>query len=307
MRIISEIDKIHIGEPCAIALGKFDGIHRGHRILLDKIISKQKEGYKAVVFTFDKSPLSFFSGKIVPGLTTLEEKRRIFEFLGVDILVEFPLNEQTAATDPYFFVKEYLCNMLNMKYIVAGEDISFGNKGLGDVNLLKKMSVECGFEAQIVDKLYIDGLEVSSSVIRKLVLSGDMPMVEKLIGVPYCVIGEVVHGKKLGRTLGMPTVNQLPDSSKLLPPNGVYYSIVSVEGSQFKAITNIGMKPTVSDAGQMGVETYLYDFAGDLYGKDVRVKLLEFKRPEMKFDCLDDLKKQLDEDIIAGENYGRKN
>lgn len=303
MIIIENTAEFHIDGPSAIALGKFDGIHRGHRLLLDKIIEKKKMGYKAVVFTFDISPLSFFSKKVIPGLTTREEKRRIFELLGIDVLVELPLNEKTAATSPEKVITQFLVSGLGMKYIVAGEDLSFGDKGKGNVELLQRLSKEYDYDMDIVQKLYIDEYEVSSTVIREQVTKGNMPLVEKLIGVPYCIIGEVVHGKKLGRTIGMPTVNQLPDMNKLLPPNGVYYSTVSVEGRHYKSITNIGCKPTVSNSNQMGVETYLYDFDGDLYGKDVRVKLLEFKRPEMRFKGIDELKAQMEADLAAGAEY----
>jgi len=303
MIIIQNTTEFHIEGPSAIAIGKFDGIHKGHRTLLDRIVEKKKEGYKAVVFTFDISPLSFFSKKNVPGLTTREEKRRIFEFLGIDVLVELPLNDQTAKTAPEDVISKWLLEGLGMKYIVAGQDLSFGDKGKGNVDLLMQMADKSDFEVEIMPKLFVEGLEVSSTVIREQVAKGNMPMVEKLIGVPYCVIGEVVHGKQLGRTIGMPTVNQLPDKDKLLPPNGVYYSTVSVEGRHYKGITNIGCKPTVSDDQQMGVETYLYDFEGDLYGKDVRVKLLEFKRPEMKFKGIDELKAQMEADLAAGEIY----
>lgn len=305
MIIIENTTEFHIDGPSAIALGKFDGIHKGHRLLLDRILEKKKQGYKAVVFTFNISPLSYFSKRTVPGLTTNEEKRKIFEYLGIDVLVELPLNEKTAATPPEVVIEDFLVKKLGMKYIAAGEDISFGDKGKGDVKLLQTLAGKCGYETEVVKKLYLEDYEVSSTVIREQVAAGNMPLVEKLIGVPYCVSGEVVHGKQLGRTIGMPTVNQLPCIDKLLPPNGVYYSETSVEGKHYKSISNIGCKPTVSDKNQMGVETYIYDFTGDLYGKEVKVKLLEFKRPEMKFDGIEALKAQMEADLEAGKTYSR--
>ena len=297
MKIITRLDELNISEKTAVAIGKFDGIHLGHKKLLNYILDQKQDGLKATVFTFEPSPEEYFVGHPVKQLFTRNEKRKAFEEMGIDILVEFPLTAQTAATPPEDFVKTILVEDLKADYIAAGTDVSFGGKGRGDQHLLKYMSKELGFELCLIDKVMLDGEEVSSTRVRNHVADGDMPMAKRLLGNDYSVCGIVEHGKHLGSTIGIPTVNILPPVGKLLPPFGVYSSIVVIDGQKYKGMTNIGRKPTVSSANQVGVETYIYDFDEDVYGKNIEVRLLEFKRPEMKFDSVEDLKAQMEKDI----------
>ena len=255
------------------------------------------------MFTFDMSAAAFFGGE-EKELTTREEKRRIFRQMGVDVLIEFPLNPETAATEPEEFVRRYLAEQMQAAYLCAGPDLSFGKKGAGDYALLARHADEYGYQVELIDKVMVDGEEVSSTRVREAVRRGEMEAAARMLGVPYSVTGNVEHGMRLGRTLGMPTANLLPEADKLLPPNGVYYARVVVEGVDYKGISNVGCKPTVSDRQMMGVETYLYDFDGDLYGRDISVQLLAFRRPEMKFDGVAGLKAQLDMDIVAGAAWG---
>lgn len=331
MKIIQD-NNFQLNNDSAIVIGKFDGIHRGHRELLDRVIAKKSQGLDAVVFTFDRSPAELFSGKKIPSLTTLEEKRRIFEYLGVDVLIEYPLTMQTAAISPEDYITNILCKQCRVKYIAAGTDLSFGDKGLGDADLLKKMS--CGkslfniysenmekmwnesddidgnsnrkYEVEIVDKIVIDNEEVSSSLIRDIVASGDMEKAANLIGVPYAVSGIVAHGRKLGRRMGFPTVNIEVAEEKLMPPFGVYFSEVSVEGRHFYGITNIGCKPTVTDSKQVFAETNILDFDEDVYGKRITVKLLHFSRPEQKFLSVEELRQRISIDLQDGRDYFSK-
>jgi riboflavin kinase/FMN adenylyltransferase len=297
MKIITRLDELNINEKTALAMGKFDGIHLGHKKLLNMILDQKQDGLKATVFTFEPSPEEFFVGHTVRQLFTREEKRRAFEKMGVDILVEFPLTADTAATPPEDFVRTILVEDLKAEYIAAGTDVSFGDKGRGDQYLLRNMSKELGFELHLIDKVMLDGQEVSSTRVRNVVADGDMPMAKRLLGDDYSVSGIVEHGAHLGTTIGVPTVNVLPPDNKLLPPFGVYKSVVMVGGKIFKGMTNIGRKPTVSDSGRVGVETYIYDFDEDVYGKYIEVRLLEFMRPEMKFESVEQLKAQIHSDI----------
>ena len=297
MEIITRLDELNIKDKTAVAIGKFDGIHIGHKKLLRYIIDQKQDGLKATVFTFEPSPEEFFVGHTVKQLFTRNEKRKVFEQMGIDILVEFPLTADTAATPPEDFVKTILVEDLKADYIAAGTDVSFGDKGRGDQYLLRNMSKELGFELQLIDKVMLDGEEVSSTRIRNQVADGNMLMVKRLLGGDYSVSGIVEHGKHLGHTIGIPTVNILPPTNKLLPPFGVYSSVVMVDGQEYKGMTNIGRKPTVSSSNQIGVETYIYDFDEDVYGKYIDVRLLEFKRPEMKFDSVEELKEQMKKDI----------
>ena len=303
MQIIENDAAFQLDKPSAVVIGKFDGIHRGHQSLLQRVLEQKEKGLQAVVFTFDPSPAALFLGEDIPELTTKREKRKLFGDMGIDVLIEFPLNFTTAATEPEEFVEKILAEQMKTAYIAAGEDLSFGKKGRGDAALLRRMAGKFGYRTEIIEKVCLEGVEISSSYVREVIKIGDMEKAERLIGEAYSVCGVVAHGKKLGRRLGMPTVNLLPEKEKLLPPYGVYFSEVSVGERVYKGTTNIGCKPTVNDEMQAGVETYLYDFAQDIYGREITVRLFSFHRPEKKFDSVEALKKQMASDIAQGRYY----
>ncbi len=303
MQIIEKETAFQLNKPSAAAIGKFDGIHRGHQSLLRHVLEQKDKGLQAVVFTFDPSPAVLFSGVSLPELTTKREKRYLFEKLGVDVLIEYPLNFTTAAMPAEEFVAKVLAGRMRIAYLAAGTDLSFGKEGKGDTALLLKMAGQYGYRTDIIEKVCLDGVEISSSYVRDVVKAGNMEKAELLIGEAYSVQGVVAHGKKLGRRLGMPTVNLLPEREKLLPPYGVYFSEVSVGEKVYKGITNIGCKPTVGDERQTGVETYLYDFAQDIYGSEITVRLFSFLRPERKFGSVEELKRQMAADIARGRYY----
>ncbi len=290
-------------EKSAVAIGKFDGIHKGHQVLLSYILKQKERGMKSVAFTFDP-PAGVFFGKTEEGELTLPcEKRALFDGLGVDILIEFPFNQKTASIPAEDFVKEILIGQMNAGYIVAGTDLSFGAGGRGNSALLNRMAKEFGFEVQIIDKIYYGNREISSSYVREEVVKGNMDTVSLLLGRNYMITGVVENGKQLGRKLGMPTLNLYPSKDKLLPPNGVYYSRVHHGRNSYKGISNVGLKPTVNDMPVIGVETYLYDFEGDLYGEEITVSLLAFKRTEKKFENVDALKRQMKKDVEEGRAF----
>ena len=305
MRIIERTTDFRLEGRSAVAIGKFDGVHLGHRKLLQKIVGQKKEGLTATVFTFDTSAAAFF-GAEEKELTTVAEKRRIFEALGADVLIEFPLNKETAATEPETFVRRYLAEQMRAAYICAGPDLSFGRGGAGNCALLAEYAEECGYRTELIDKVAVDGAEVSSTRVRAAVRAGEMEAAERMLGVPYSVSGTVEHGRQLGRTIGMPTANLAPDAGKLLPPCGVYYSRAVLDGRAYRSISNVGRKPTVGRQNAVGVETYLYDFDGDLYGREMTVELLAFRRPEMKFADVAQLRARMEEDIAAGREYRNK-
>lgn len=302
MLIIENTTEFRLQMRSAVALGKFDGIHLGHRKLLDKILAQKKEGLAAVVFTFDTSASAFFGGED-KDLSTREEKRTAFGQMGIDVLIEFPLNKETAATEPEDFVKRYLTRQMQTAYLCAGPDISFGRKGEGNQALLTRYAAECGYRLELIEKVHMDGGEVSSTRVRKAVREGRMEAAARMLGQPYSVSGRVEHGRRLGRTLGMPTANLMPEADKLLPPNGVYYSSVLLDGALYRGISNIGCKPTVSNENVMGVETYLYDFDESIYDSQIMVQLHAFRRPEEKFESVEALRAQLALDIVAGREF----
>ncbi len=301
MELFTGTTDFQLNRETAVVIGKFDGIHVGHHRLLDEILEQKKRGLAACVFTFDPAPAVFFGLSDGKELTTREEKRIFFERMGIDVLIEYPMNAETAATPPETFVTDVLAGALNADFIAAGPDLSFGDKGRGNLALLQKMAPNVGIRVASIDKVQVEiggQMEVASStLVRSLVEAGRMEDVETLLGTPYPVLGTVVHGRHMGHSLGFPTVNLLPEKSKLLPPNGVYSSEVRWEGHTYRAVSNVGCKPTISDHEAMGVETYLYDFDGDLYGENVEIYLKSFRRPEQRFASLEDLKAQLARDI----------
>ena len=301
LEIIAGTTDFCLERETAAAIGKFDGIHIGHRRLLVEILARKKDGLAACVFTFDPAPAVLFGTSDGKELTTREEKRLMLEQLGVDILIEFPLTYETAAMEPEDFAREVLSQRMQVRYLAAGSDLSFGSRGKGDAALLQRLAPELGFTLEVIDKVCAEGRQVSSTCVREQVEAGNMELAHRLLGMPYMIAGQVVTGNKLGRTLGFPTINVIPGESKLLPPRGVYFSIVRCRGKLYRAISNVGYKPTVTEERVMGVESYLYDFDQDAYGEPVEVYFLAFRRPERQFENVEALKAQLQEDIKAGQ------
>lgn len=201
---------------------------------------------------------------------------------------------------PAAFATEVLARQMNTRFLAAGTDLSFGAGGAGNAELLRKLGPELGFQVKTIEKVCREGKEVSSTLVRTKVEAGEMQEAEQLLGMPYLVAGTVIKGNQIGRTIGFPTVNIQPGKDKLLPPNGVYFSQVRVGNRLYRAISNVGCKPTVSDKRVMGVESYLYQFEEDIYGAEIEVYLQKFRRPERKFDGIEALEAQLQEDIAAG-------
>lgn len=303
MQIIRDTtDFVSPGET-AVSIGKFDGVHLGHRRLLEELIDQKEKGLLATVFTFDPYPEVFFGYGSKQMLTTLEEKEQLFEKMGIDILVEFPFNAVSAATPSREFVTRFLCSHLRARFIAAGPDLSFGDHGSGNFSLLEELAPEYGFTAKKIEKVIMDENIISSTLIRRLISTGEVTTAARYLGEPYMVRGRIVHGKALGRRIGIPTLNQVPPEDKLLPPFGVYYSDVLIGEKKYCGMTNIGIKPTVSEEKRVTVETYLYDFRDDIYGETATVQLLTHRRPEMKFGSLEELKKTMEQDIQAGRVY----
>lgn len=312
MRIIRDLESFSILRnsiddgnevKSAIAIGKFDGIHVGHQALLECITNMKKNGMQAVVFTFSPSPEEFFRGHTMPVIDTIEEKYNNFEAMGVDILVEYPLTKESAAISPQDFMQKILLEKLHAGYVVSGTDLSFGNKGLGDAKMLSEFSKANGFLYEVIDKICINNKEVSSTAVRMAIAEGRMEEAAKMLGREYRISGEIVHGRALGRTMQMPTINVIPSKQKLLPPSGVYATITILDDREIKGVTNIGYKPTVSNEMKLGVETHLFDFNEDVYGKHVTVKILHFIRPEMQFSGMDSLAKQIEADCKSAAAY----
>ena len=228
----------------------------------------------------------------------------MFQTAGVDVLIELPFTEELKHMPAAEFLRD-LKSKVNFSRIVCGTDFHFGYRRSGSYQTLLDYQKELGYEAIIVKKLQYDGEDISSSRIRECICRGDMALAAKLLGYPYFVCGTVVKGEQLGHTIGIPTANLLPDENKLLPPFGVYITRV-IQGSDIRfGITNVGRKPTVGNH-PVGVETYLYDYDGNLYGKEILVEFLAFLRPEKRFDSLESLKREMEENIAFGRKYIRR-
>lgn len=300
MQIISGTTQLQLNKPSAVAIGKFDGIHLGHRKLLAEILKQKSLGLQAVVFTFDPSPGELFHGRKEKELTTRDEKRQMFERMGIDTLIEFPLTMESAGMLPEVFIEDILVNKLRTAFVAAGTDLSFGKNGAGNSELLLKHAKEFHFEVQIIPKVLYDNREISSTWVRETVAKGDATLAETLLGEKYQIGGKVIHGKQIGRTIGFPTINILPDKNKLLPLNGVYKTKVLMEGTVYESISNVGCKPTITGEDEILLESYLYDFDGNAYDKDATVYFERFMRPEQKFSGIEALKEQLQKDMING-------
>lgn len=300
MRVIKDTMNFNIPEESAITLGKFDGIHKGHQKLIKKILEKKSAGLKSVVFTFGQMPGTYLYGK---GRTILtgEERRKHLETMGIDYMIECPFVQELITMEPEQFIEEILVKQLHVKYIAVGPDFRFGHERKGDGYLLKKLAPAFGYEVEIFEKECLDDKVISSTYVRHMLENGQMEVVKNLLGYPYYVSGTVVHGHAIGRTLGIPTINLLPDEEKILPPNGVYLTRTLIDGKAYFGITNIGVKPTIGRKEAKGIETHLLDFSGDLYDRDLVVEFYEFERPERRFYSLDELKDQLDIDVQWGK------
>lgn len=301
----TEVPHLNSGIRSAVTLGKFDGFHRGHQKLVECIKQKSGENCRTVIFTFDLS-CKAYQKKCVPKLLlTYEEKREVAEALHADILAECPFTEELMNMEPEAFVKEYLVDRLHAEYLAIGSDFHFGHNRSGTPQLLFELGKKYGFTVEIIEKEKDGEREISSTYIREELAQGRMEKVQDLLGYPYFIRGEIVHGRQLGRTMGVPTANLIPSPLKKLPPNGVYVTKSFIGEKYYFGITNVGYKPTVKE-NFIGVETYLFNCNEDLYGQEAEVRFYKYLRPEKKFGSLSELKTQLDIDVETARAFLEK-
>ena len=271
----------------AVTIGKFDGLHRGHMLLVNRTLELKQEGYTAVVCMINQ-------GK--PGVLSFKEKAEYLEALGVDFLINFRFTDEFAKQTPEQFISSFLMDKLDAARVVVGNDFHFGYKRSGDTATLKSFEKKYGYTCDFYEKLKEGETVISSTEIRHALTLGDMETAKVMLGRPYTISGTVVHGKHLGSTIGFPTVNVLPEEDKLVPKYGVYTSKVLVGEDEYRGITNIGEKPTVGGC-PVSAETYIFDFDKDVYGETVTVIPERFLREERRFSSVDELKEQLEKDI----------
>jgi len=302
MKYIKNTTEFFIEEPTVISLGKFDGIHRGHELLLEHLIKKKREGYATVIFTFDIPPKKVLDAEDVKVLTTNEEKMHIFDSFGVDYLIECPFTPKMMSMEAETFI-EMLVKHLSVKCIVAGEDFCFGHNRRGNYQMLQEYAEKLSYEAIILPKMKEDERDISSTFVREEISAGRIEMANKLLGYPYFVSGQVRHGNQIGRTIGFPTINLIPPENKLLPAFGVYITQVTIDGIVYHGITNVGCKPTIEGENPIGIETHILDFKQDVYDKIVIVTFIKKIREERKFPNLESLLEQIRLDINEARYY----
>ena len=302
MKYIRNTTDFYIEENTVLSLGKFDGIHRGHELLLEHMADKKNEGLSTAIFTFDIPPRRNLEHAKAKVLTTNEEKGHIFEQLGIDYLVECPFTQEIMCMEAEDFI-EKIVRQLHVKCMVVGEDFHFGHNRRGDYRMLRQYANKYDYEVIVVKKMQEDARDISSTFVREEIIKGNIEKANHLLGYRYFVTSVVEHGNQIGRTIGIPTINQVPAEEKLLPPNGVYVTEVYIGEQKYRGITNVGCKPTVGMRNPIGVETHLLDFAGDVYDKVVTVEFLSRVRAERKFSSIEELKNQMQNDIAYGRTF----
>ena len=277
-------------------IGNFDGIHLGHRNIIDAVKSLSRENStRSCVITFNPHPQKVLGGKDVPLIFPLQRRFEMLESAGVDAVVCLDFTRELSRVSAENFVKEMLVECLRIKDIVVGPGFSFGHERKGNVDLLRSMGGTHGFNTIVAEVARVDDHVVSSSAIRNLVREGEISEANRFFGYDYYIEGVVVEGEKRGRKLGFPTVN-LDTEWEILPKPGVYATYVRLSDGFHESITNIGIRPTFEES-KLTVETHIFDFSDDLYGKKVRVNFVERLRDEKRFANVDELVEQIEHDV----------
>lgn len=295
-----------LSQPVIATMGNFDGLHRGHKRILRKVISRaREEGGTSVVVTFEPHPLKVLHPERAPALIqTLSQKRDTLRHLGLQVLIEIPFTAEFGAREAEDFAGE-VARTLGPKEIYIGEDFRFGHGRRGDIALLRAIGPSLGFEGTAFPKLKAGGAEISSSRIRSLLQGGEMGEAVRLLGRPYCMEGEVLRGDMRGRTLGFPTAN-LAVENELIPALGVYAAAVDLGADPLlPAVANLGIRPTFAGGDSSGVllEVHLLGWSGDLYGHHLRVLFFHFLRPEEKFASVDELGATIAADALQARDF----
>lgn len=288
-----------IQEKTVMVLGKFDGIHLGHQKLITLAKEKAEEtGEKMAVFTFSNpADTPSFANTFSNMITTEDERRKIFETMDVDYLIEAYFDEKMKTMEPEKFIEKIASDFWVTDFYI-GPDFRFGYKRRGDLALLRSHAEKFGYQVHEISKEQFEKENISSTRIRESIKNSRMQEACSMLGRPYFIEGIVVTGKKLGRTLQIPTANLFPEKQKLLPKRGVYVSrTVFEDGSSRFGITNIGCRPSVNDGEQITIETNLFDYSGNLYGQRIHVEILEYLREEKKFSSVGELREQMKKDI----------
>lgn len=308
MKVYTNFDELGEIKNPVLTIGTFDGVHIGHQKIIEKIKAEAKKmNGETVLFTFFPHPRLVINpnDNSLRMIQTIEEKKEVLAKLGLDHLIIFPFTKEFSQVTAQEFIKNFLVDKLNLKVIVVGYDHRFGKGREGNIELLKRYSKEYNYKVIEIPAQEIEEVNVSSTRIRKAILSGDIETANAFLSAPFKLTGHVIKGKQLGRTIGYPTANlEILDALKVIPAIGIYVVKVFLEnGNSYRGMMSIGKNPTVTACSSIKMEVNLFDFEGDLYDQQITVQFLKYLRNEVKFESVEQLKKQLDEDKKAALDF----
>ncbi len=306
MKIVQSLREIEPNKEIFLAIGNYDGVHLGHKYVLEKLVktSRSKDGI-SVVITFFPHPREVIAPSTLKLLCSYEEKRKNLTELEIDYLVELPFNRDFSTKSPEEFLREYIFCHQKISYILLGHDFSFGSEKSGGVENLRKYIKENNLEVSFdsCDSYAVDGKVISSTEIRNHLDKGRVEEASKLIGRNFSLSGIVIKGDGRGKKIGFPTANIKFKNNRMIPLNGVYVSKVKYENMIYHSITNIGTKPTFKDSKERIVETNIFDFNEDIYGENLEVLFMSFIREENKYSSVNELINQIQQDVHQAKSY----
>jgi riboflavin kinase/FMN adenylyltransferase len=299
-KIYNQINELQLKNGTIITIGTFDGVHLGHKKILNQLIDKKKQsGLETMVFTFDPHPrkVLFPDQQDLKLITNTYEKVSLLSEIGIDHVIVYPFSKAFSEINPDEYIGEILVEKLKAKCIIVGYDHRFGKNRVGGLDLLMKYAEKYNYEVIEIAAEDINSINISSTQIRKAIESGNIELANQFLGYSFFISGKVSEGKKLGRTIGFPTANiSISDVNKIIPKNGVYAVKVEIKNKLFNGMLNIGINPTVSTTLQLKMEVHLFDFNQQVYGEEIKVSFIYRVRDEQKFSDIEALKNQLELD-----------
>ena len=304
MRLFHGTENAEIQRPTVLTLGVFDGLHLGHQLVMRTVVEQARElNAVPTVITFDPHPRAVLHPESAPPLLqTLDQKVEGFGVLGIQQTIVVRFTEEFSKISAHDFLRDVVKERLHAKEVYLGKGFAFGHNREGNIDLLTRVGSELGFVAGEVPEIRLRERRVSSSRIRELLAQGKVNLARRMLGRPYGVEGLVERGAERGRQLGFPTANLHPHN-RVIPQNGVYVTGTLIEGQWHRSVTNLGVRPTFGVEKEPSVETFVMNWAGDLYGDVVRVRFLRRLRDERKFGSIEELKAQIGQDVARAQSY----
>ena len=308
MKIFHGTENAGILRGTVLTLGVFDGLHLGHQKIMERVVSRARTiGAIPTAITFDPHPRSvLYPENSPPLLQTLDQRLANFEVLGIEQTIVIRFDKDFANQNAEEFLRDSVHERLQAKEVYLGKGFAFGKNRAGNIELLRKISAELGFFADEVDEITLRGQRISSSKIRELLKHGKVNLARRMLGRPYGVEGQIIHGDQRGRTIGFPTANLKP-RNRVVPQFGVYATATLIKDVWRRSITNVGVRPTFEGSKESSIESYVFDFDGDLYGDVLRVRFLHRIRDERKFNGIDELKNQIGKDTNTALRFFSRN